>query len=450
MVATLPTAQVLTVGDELLTGAVVDTNLARIGQFLREHGIHVVRAVSVGDDEDEITHALRQGLACDLCLVSGGLGPTSDDRTAAAIAKALGRPLELHAGAHTMLTAALAEIVARRRKNVDASSPSEPPPAQLLQRNLKQAYLPRGAQPIANRRGTAPGIEITSERDGQACLIICLPGVPRELSNMLDEQVSPRLRSRFAVRQVWQRIYRTLGVGESWVGREVEAVVAAARERSAFHSLQIHYLPNLQEVTIGIELPRAPGDEACTWLDDQMLRALGSHCYGIGPHGLPTQVVRNLTAQGLTVATADACSGGQMGVLLTGVPGASRCLIGGIDAYANRVKTDLLGVAPEMLADVGAVSKAVALAMSRGVRERLRADIGVALTGIAGPSGGSPQKPVGTVDVAICDERGTSHRRLKFAGSRVEIQHAAAMRGIGLVWRRLAERGYWTQIQDGE
>ncbi len=446
MCSAAKTAQIITVGDELLSGAVVDTNTATIGRKLRELGVTVLRAVSVGDDRDEITHAVHQALDCDLCLVSGGLGPTSDDRTAAAVATALGRELKKNSTAEQLVAAALARLLGHRQRDVDTSSLPEVP-ADLLARNVKQAWMPAGAKPLANLRGTAPGIEIEQEVDGRVCWLMCLPGVPSELAGMLDTEVTPRVRARFARPALWQRIYRTFGVGESWVAREVEEVLAQARKTPELSNLQVHYLAKAEEVTIGLELPQAPAQHLRDELDQRLLQALGARCYGIGTNSLPVQVVHTLTALGHTIATADACTGGQMGVLLTAVPGASRCLVGGVDAYANGVKTDLLAVSPDLLARHGAVSKEVAVAMARGVRARLGADIGVALTGIAGPTGGSPDKPVGTIELAICDGRGETHRKVVLAGSRVEVQRAAAARGISLVWRRLAQLGHWTQEQ---
>ncbi|MGB1016603.1 MAG: molybdopterin-binding protein, partial [Nannocystaceae bacterium] len=327
-------AQILTVGDELLSGAVVDTNLTRIGRFLDEFGVEVVRAVSVGDSTDEITHALRLAGDCDLCVVSGGLGPTSDDRTAAGVAQAAEVALAEDAEAWRMVQVALGRIVARREKSVHTSSSQDPSAAELQARNRKQALLPVGGKPIANARGTAPGfeLELQGREPERPCWVVCLPGVPRELAGMLGEEVGPRVQARFGGKPRWSRTYRTLGVGESWVACEVEEVLACARKRTAFCAVEVHYLATIQHVLIRIELADAPPEEERAWLDEQILAALGPRCFGLGPADLPTRVVAALTRAGLTVATADAVSGGQMGVLLTGVPGASRSVLGGVAA----------------------------------------------------------------------------------------------------------------------
>lgn len=430
----MATAQILTVGDELLSGDTVNSNLAYLGERCRRLGVAAIRAVSVRDRVGEIVAALRDAAGwADLCLVSGGLGPTSDDLTAEAVAEACGVQLVRDEAA----VAVMLEMFARFGRP-------------MPENNKKQADLPAGAEVLANPIGTAPGFAAwlpDPAGGGRRCLVACMPGVPREMKRMMVEQVEPRVTAAFALPPTHRRVYRAIGKGESAVAVEVEPIVAAARRRSpGLAALYLHYRAAAPQVLViaegtpGPDGARATAEELAG-LDGEIVTALGSAVYGIGEADLAERVVAALAGAGKTIATAESCTGGQVGALITGVAGASAVYLGGVIAYHNDVKVKQLGVGEADLLAHGAVSEPVVRAMAGGVRRAIGADFAVATTGIAGPSGGSEQKPVGTVDIAVADADGCSYKRLKLFGERALIQHVSAVWALKLVWDRLVELG---------
>lgn len=422
----MPKAQILTIGDELLSGDTVNTNLAFLGERCRRLGIEVVRALSVRDRIPEIVQAVGE-VAVDLCLVSGGLGPTSDDLTAEAVARAAGVPLVRNPEAEAAIVARFAAI-------------GRPMP----EINRKQADLPAGADMLPNPSGSAPGFAVTLPG---GTLVACMPGVPREMKLMMQEQVEPRLRRRFGLQEIPRRVYRVLGRGESAIASEIEPIVAAARERSpGLAAVYLHYRAATPQVLLIVEAlagpdgARATADELRS-LDAPIAAALGPALYGIGEAGLEVRLLAACRAAGLRLATAESCTGGQVAARLTAIAGASEVFRGGVVAYDNAVKTGVLGVPADRIAAHGAVSEPVARAMAEGARKVLGADLAVATTGIAGPGGGTPEKPVGTVDVAVADGEECTYKRLKLWGDRALIQHAASLWALKLVWDRLVARG---------
>lgn len=421
----MPTAQILTIGDELLSGDTVNTNLAFLGERCRRLGFEVVRALSVRDRIPEIVAAL--GASVDLCLVSGGLGPTSDDLTAEAVARAAGVPLIRDAASEAAIVAMFAE---RGRP--------------MPEINRKQADLPAGCDVLPNPAGTAPGFAV---RLPGGCYVACMPGVPREMRKMMAEQIEPRLRQRFALPDIPRRIYRLIGRGESAIAVAIEPIVAAARARSpGLAAVYLHYRAATPQVLLILEAlvgdggARASEDELRSF-DAPFQAALGEALYGIGEADLEARVLAACRLANLSLATAESCTGGQVAARLTAVPGASEVFRGGVVAYANEVKTAILGVPDDILTTHGAVSEPVARAMAEGARRALGSDLAVAITGIAGPGGGSPEKPVGTVDFAVADAESCSHKRVQLWGDRAQIQHVAGVVALKLVWDRLVARG---------
>ncbi len=419
-------AHVLTVGDELLAGDITDTNLAHLAQRCRALGVALQHAATARDRIDEIAGALTQTAGrAQVCLICGGLGPTSDDLTTAAVAKAAGVPLRRDDGAMERLEA---KYRAFGRVMPEA--------------NRKQADFPVGAQILDNPIGTAEGfcVEVGD------CWVFVMPGVPREMKKMMAEQVEPRLRDRFDLRPVQRRVYRVLGHGESSVAERVEPVIEAARRRSPrLAAMYVHYRASMPEVTVILEGLHGPEgaatmDELAT-LDDPIVAALQPGLYGIGPADLATRVVTAATEAGLWLGAAESCTGGGFGAAITAVAGASACLRGVVVAYDDDIKQRVVGVPPEVIAEHGAVSEAVARHLAAGAREVLRSDLAVGITGIAGPSGGSPNKPVGTVHIAVADEAEISHMRLQLRGDRGSVQRSATRWALKLVWDRLVARG---------
>jgi nicotinamide-nucleotide amidase len=420
-------AQILTVGDELLSGDTVNSNLAFLGERCRRLGVEVVRALSVRDRIDEIVAALREAAAVDLCLVSGGLGPTSDDLTADAVARACGVGLVRDPGS---VAAIEALFLAHGRRMPDI--------------NRKQADFPAGAEVLENPIGTAPGFSIAVPG---GCLVACMPGVPREMKKMMVEQVEPRLRRRFALPEIPRRVYRVVGRGESAIAVEIEPIIAEARRGSpGLEAVYLHYRAATPQVLLVLEgLAGAGGARATAaelqGLDAPFSRALAPALVGIGEAELELRVLHACRAAGLWLATAESCTGGQLAGRLTAIAGSSAAFRGGVVAYDNAVKTEVLGVPAEVIAAHGAVSEPVARALAEGARRLLRADIAVGITGIAGPGGATPDKPVGTVDVAVADAEGCTYKRLALFGDRALIQHSAAVWALKLVWDRLVARG---------
>jgi nicotinamide-nucleotide amidase len=420
-----PRAAVLTVGDELIAGDIVDTNAARLGQRCRVLGLELRTMLSVRDRVDEIAAAVRELAAShDVLLVSGGLGPTTDDLTTAAVAVAAGVALVRDGGAIERLES---KFRAFARPMPDA--------------NRKQADFPAGATILANPIGTAEGFALAVG----ACTVFVMPGVPRELHKMMDEQVEPMLRPRLGA-PIARRIWRVLGIGESAVAQRIEPVIARARAASVgMRAAFVHYRASMPEVTVIVEGLRDADGHAATErelaaLDEPMAAALAPGFYGVGEDDLPTRLVAALTAAGLHVALAESCTAGAATAAIGGVPRASACLLGAVVSYDDAVKKDLLGVPGDLLAAHGAVSEPVARAMAEGVRRSLHADLSVAITGIAGPTGGSAEKPVGTVHIAVADAEITSHLALQLRGDRGMVQRAAALWALKLLWDRLKTR----------
>ncbi len=428
-------AHLLMIGDELLSGDVVDSNKAWLGRRCRALGLEVVRASTIRDREDEIVAAMRAAADdAELCLVSGGLGPTTDDLTAACAALAVGVGLVRRPELADRLEAFFA---ARGRELVEA--------------NLKQADLPEGATVLDNPIGTAAGFAVEIAGSSASCWLFSMPGVPRELQQMMREQVEPRVRQRFSLAPIPRRIFRAVGSGESSVQHNVEGVLARARERSpGLANMFVHYRARYPEVQLILEATPAADQPGATHgelasLDDELRAAIGPALYGISDgesedregDSLAKLLVARLTERGLTLATAESCTGGGVGAAVTAIAGSSACFMGGVIAYANSVKIAQLGVSPDDLDTHGAVSEPVARQMAEGARARLGASIGVSTTGIAGPSGGTEAKPVGTVDVAVAMQGGTTYKRLRLFGKRETVRYATTMWALKLVFDQL-------------
>lgn len=433
-----PVAELVTVGDELLAGDIVDGNKATMAACLRAQGITVQRAVSLRDRVDEIAAELRAiALRADVCVVSGGLGPTTDDLTV----EAVGRAAEVT----LVRDEAAADRLREKFRLFGRPMPES---------NLKQADFPAGAEILPNPIGTAEG-SCTIMPGPRGCRVFVMPGVPRELTKMLHEQVVPRLQQSLATAAVPRRIYRVLGHGESSVAKRIAPLLTAAAQRSpGLAATYVHYRASMPQVSVIVEAtPDAAGHAATeaelASLDAEMIEALSPGIYGIGPAELQARVVTALSAAGLRLSCAESCTGGGLGALVTAVPGSSAAFRGGVIAYDNEIKARLLGVPEATLAEHGAVSEAVAVAMARGARDRLESDLGVGITGIAGPGGATSQKPVGTVHIAVVDRLddgspqnpGIVHRALSLRGNRGTVQRASAQWALKLVWDRLVARG---------
>jgi len=406
-------AEILTIGDELLRGEIVDSNKSFLSDRLLSLDIETHFHASVRDDPPAMIDAfLRAAERSDVVLVSGGLGPTRDDLTSEVLAKCFGL-------AHELDEAALETIRAFFR-GVGR---------EMTENNASQARFPAGSEVLPNPIGTAPGFAL--EQGG--AVFFCMPGVPRELTRMMDEQVLPRLARRAgggAKAAVRARLLRTFGMGESTLDAELADIAASGDVSLGFRtSFPDNYLRPLARAASEAEA-EAKLDEVCA-----AIRArLGPLVYGEGDDSMEIVVGRLLTEQGRSIAVAESCTGGLIAERITDVPGSSGYFLGGIVAYANSAKQHLLGVPAEVLEAHGAVSDACARAMAEGVRKRFGADIGVATTGISGPGGGSDDKPVGLVHVALARDGATHAEHFVFPLDRTRHRQLTAQ--VALDWVR--------------
>ncbi|MSR36834.1 MAG: CinA family nicotinamide mononucleotide deamidase-related protein [Gemmatimonadetes bacterium] len=410
---------VVTVGDELLLGDTVDSNAARIGRALAELGAPVTRRETVGDEAQAIQAAVGRALADgDLVIVTGGLGPTPDDLTREAVARLLGRPLRLDP-----------DVEAALRARYRAAGYRDFP-----ETNLRQAMVPAGGRVLPNERGTAPGLAL--EREGR--WVVLLQGVPRELEGMLAGPVADLVREVFVgrLRPPVHRRLRTTGIAESKLAERVEELLPPERG-----PVRLAYLPSLRGVDLRFTVAGdVEHEEASGWLDrmEGALSGLSGHLFPGAD--LVEAVALELERSGRTLAVAESCTGGLIAMRLTDRSGSSRWFLGGVVAYADRAKVEQLGVPAETIAQAGAVSEEVARALAEGARRAFGADTGIGITGIAGPTGGTPEKPVGTVwyAVAVGERVDAEHRR--FMGDREAVRERSAQAALNLLYRTLVAR----------
>jgi nicotinamide-nucleotide amidase len=393
--------EILSTGDELLTGQVVDTNSAWLMDRLWELGVMVRRKTLVGDDRQDLAAALAETTGrADVVVMSGGLGPTEDDLTAECVAAAMGVPLEEDA-------ASLAAIRARFEKIGRVMTPN----------NAKQARFPRGAAILPNRWGTAPGFVAQVGR----AELFCLPGVPVEYKGLCEEAVLPRIARRAGV-TVAARLVKLIGIPESHADQAMRPVMDAPEHRDVRFGYRAHW----PEIHVKWSVPGPDAEARAARILAQVRGIFGDAIFAEGKQELAALVVERLVARGERLALAESCTGGLVSEMVTRVAGASNAFELGIVAYANATKTALLEVPEDVLALHGAVSEPVARALADGARRRAGATWGIGLTGIAGPSGGTPEKPVGTVHMAIAGPQGTRAWMKKFFGDRERVRKTAA------------------------
>ena len=413
--------EVVTVGTELLLGYTLDTNAAELGTTLAAAGIEIVRRTSVADRPDAVAAAVQDALdRTGAVLTTGGLGPTKDDLTKNAVAQLLGKKLVLDES----ILQALEERFRRFKR---------PMPAM----NRTQAEVPEGATVLPNPRGTAPGLWIEDEKQR---FVVMLPGVPYEMRALLVEEVLPRLlaraRQQGAAGVVRSRTVRTTGLPESAVAERVENLEAGLAP------LTLAYLPGTPGVDLRLTAWGLPADEADRRLADGvkvLTAALDSRCYGEDRADLAAVVLDLLRLRREQVAVAESCTGGLLGARLTAIPGASDCFVGGVIAYADDVKTAELGVPASVLDKFGAVSEETVRAMAEGATKRFDVACAMAITGVAGPAGGTPEKPVGSVWIAARRGRETKAIGRMMVGDREEIRARSAQAALDLLRGLLLE-----------
>ncbi|HEX2693426.1 MAG TPA: competence/damage-inducible protein A [Gemmatimonadaceae bacterium] len=417
--------ELITIGDELLLGFTIDTNAAHISRTLAAAGFEIVRRTTVGDAAEKIAAAVSEALdRTGAVITTGGLGPTSDDLTKPAIARIFGRKMKLDES-----------IAAELERRWRARFPTSSFPAT----NRTQAEIPEGATILTNRHGSAPGIWL---EDDQRRWVAMMPGVPREMRGMLAEEVLPAMqqRAKGAATVVLSGTVRTTGIAESAIAETLGPGFLGA-PGSDLGSLPLAFLPGVAGVDLRVTARGLPPDRAERLISTAVakLRAkLEPYVYGEGDTDLAAVVLEICRSRKLRLAVAESCTGGMLGERLTNIPGSSDVFLGGVIAYHNDLKKGLLGVASADLEEYGAVSEAVALQMASGIRARASADVGVSITGVAGPGGGTPDKPVGLVWIAI-DGPQRKARRFHVGGDRAEIRQRAAQAALEMVRRALSK-----------
>jgi nicotinamide-nucleotide amidase len=410
--------EVVTIGDELLLGYTIDTNAAHLARTLAAEGVEITRRTTVGDTADAIAAGVREGLdRAGAVITTGGLGPTSDDLTKPSIAALFGRGMVLDEEHLAWMEERFTRLFQR------------PMPAA----NRQQAMLPEGARKLRNNHGSAPGLWL---EDDQGRWVAMLPGVPREMRGMLADTLIPLIRERLGDdrRVVRSRTLRTTGVGESFIADRVAAIDGGVGEAG------LSYLPNADGTDLRLTVRGAKPDEADQRLAasaDRLRAVVGDAVYGEDGADLAAVVLDLCRERRLTLGVAESCTGGLLGARLTAIPGSSDVVLGGVIAYSNGLKSSLLGVPQSEVEEHGAVSEPVVRAMASGARAATGASIGIGITGIAGPGGGTEEKPVGTVWIASDLGGDVEARRLRLIGDRAEVRQRAAQAALEMVRRRV-------------
>ena len=399
----MTTASICTIGDEILIGQITDTNSAHISRALNSLGIRVTRMLSIGDEHDSIIEGLEGELRRNnIVVVTGGLGPTKDDITKASLA-------ELSGATGYMTDNAQLEIVHRilSSRGLD-----------VLDINLAQASVPNTCEVIPNKLGTAPVMvfRFPTERFGHKATLYALPGVPFEALGALGDVLAD-IKTNYSLSDIYHKTIMTFGIAESALSKLIEPW-----EDSLPEDMHLAYLPNaLTGVRLRLSIYGGARQEEEARIEAELARLkpfLGDYIYSEQDDTLQECIGRLLTANGKTVSAAESCTGGSIAALFTSVPGSSEYFLGSVTSYANSVKTDILGVPSEIIEKHGAVSSECVAAMAEGVRRITGSDFSVATSGIAGPGGGSEDKPVGTVWIGVSSTRGTDTYKMVFKGDR--------------------------------
>src|SRR6478609_4675932 len=404
-------AELLTIGDEILYGQIVDTNAQWMSVELNNIGVKVIRKTSVGDQEDEILTAFAEAeKRADIILITGGLGPTSDDLTKPLLAKYFNCELKMNEEALREVT----EFFKSRGR-------------ELTEVNRQQAALPTACEKITNPNGTAPGMWFN--KNGK--IFVAMPGVPHEMKTVMTDTVIPRLRKTFQTPVIHHQVIRTIGIGESFLAEKI-----SDWEKSLPDHIKLAYLPSLGEVKLrltsfgpSIENLQHQADE----LTGKLNGLIGQYIFGYGDDPIEAVIGNTLREKKLTISVAESCTGGYLSHLITSIPGSSDYFLGSMIPYSYEVKMRQLGVKPETLEKYGAVSEPTISEMASVVRARFNTDIGVATSGIAGPGGATPDKPVGTVWIGYSDKHHTVTKKLQLSNDRLINIRLASVAVLNLI-----------------
>ncbi len=408
-------AELLSIGDELLFGQTLDTNTHWMSTELSKIGVKVIRKTTVGDVESEMLKAFAEAeQRADIVLITGGLGPTSDDLTKPCLATYFQCGMAMHEEALAEVT----EFFKSRGR-------------ELTELNRLQALLPTACEKITNPIGTAPGMWF----DRGQKVFMSMPGVPHEMKRMMTDHVLPRLQQKFALPVIYHKIIRTIGLGESFLAAKIEAW-----EKALPPHIKLAYLPSLGEVKLrltGTGASREQLQRETEALTETLKERIGQFIYGYGDEPIEVTIGNMLRERTLTLSIAESCTGGYLSHLITSVPGSSDYFIGSMVPYAYEVKMRQLGVKPEVLEKHGAVSEPTIIEMANIVRAKFNTHIGVATSGIAGPGGATPEKPVGLVWIAYSDKYKTVTRKLQLTQDRSMNIRLASLSVLNLIRQNL-------------
>lgn len=411
--------EIITVGDEILYGQILDTNTQWMSDVLDSIGFRVIRITAIGDSESEIWNVLAESeKRADIILITGGLGPTNDDLTKPVMAKYFNSPISLNPTALEELT-----LFFKRRG------------FELTPTNRKQAELPEKCQMISNKLGTAPGMWF--EKDNK--VFVSMPGVPFEMKEMMQQYVLPKLMERFNAQVLYHKVIKTVGIGESWLADKIRPW-----EQNLPENIKLAYLPSVSMVRLRLTATGADIATLEKQTNDQVQQVLPlieQYVYGYDEDTLEQVVGQLLREQKKTLALAESCTGGYISHMITSVPGCSAYYKGGIIPYHNAIKSANLGVKEETIEQYGAVSEETVIAMANKVRQQFKASIGIASSGIAGPEGGTKEKPVGTVWLALADGEKTVTRKLSLGRKRPQNIQSSAVAALHLLWQSLTQNG---------
>jgi nicotinamide-nucleotide amidase len=404
-------AELLTIGDEILYGQIVDTNSQWMSVELDKVGIKVIRKTSVGDQEDEILTVFAEAeKRADIILITGGLGPTSDDMTKPLLAKYFDCKLQMH-------EEALAEVTTFFKSRG----------REMTELNRQQAALPICCTKITNPVGTAPGMWF--ERNNK--VFMSMPGVPHEMKKMMTERVIPKLKEKFQTPTIYHKVIRTIGIGESFLADKI-----SSWEKSLPDHIKLAYLPSLGEVKLRLTGFSNSSTQIESEIDELVKKVqplAGEYIYGYGEEPIEETIGKMLRERKLTLSMAESCTGGYLSHLITSVAGCSDYFLGSMVPYSYEIKMRQLGVKPEVLEKYGAVSEQTIIEMANIVRAKFNTDIGVATSGIAGPGGATPEKPVGTVWIAYSDKHQTVTKKLQISSERSINIRMASMAVLNLI-----------------
>lgn len=408
--------EILTIGDELLYGQILNTNAHWISAEVGKIGLQVVRQTTIPDNETEILKAFAEAeQRATIILITGGLGPTSDDLTKPALTKYFNSQLKIHEGALTDIT----HFFESRGKK-------------LSELDRRQAELPACCEKISNPLGTAPGMWF--EKNNR--VLVSMPGVPSEMKRMMVDTILPKLKEHFHPPDIYHKMILTTGIGESALADKI-----SGWEKSLPSHFGLAYLPGPGEVKLRLTATgnKESLQQEATGLIEKLKEAAGNYIYGYDHETLPEAVGKLLLQRNLTLSVAESCTGGYLSHLITSVPGSSEYFLGSMIPYAYEIKKHQLGVKPETLEQYGAVSEPTIIEMANVVRARFSAHIGVATSGIAGPGGATPEKPVGLVWIAYSDKHFTKTKKLLLTSDRIQNIQLASMAVLNMIRLNILE-----------